>query len=370
MKKIRNLVLLLMIFLMLALPATALAGGIVQDRIIFGDNFTLVSGDTLDGNLVVLGGNVTLETGSLVDGDVVVMGGNLSGAGEVSGSVIGLGGLISLEDTAVIQGDVTVIGGNLDQADGARVEGDVITPEDGPISLTFPGGLTVPAVHVRELPFLSGLGFLGFIVKIFLWAALAVLAALFAPVHTQRVSRTAFSQPLISGGLGLLTIVVLIPLLPLLAITIILLPVSIVVAAVAALAWIYGLLAIGTELGRRLAESSKQEWAPALSAAVGTFILMLVLDGASMLVDCVGWIFPFLAGIVGLGAVLLTRFGMYSYPAPARALAPAWPPASPPPAPPVPPASPAITEPFPDEPDPLARDLGEADAGDSGGPEG
>jgi hypothetical protein len=255
-----------------------------------------------------------------------------------------------------VRQDVTVIGGNLDQHDSARIDGDVITNDGSPLSLTIPGGLVIPAVRVHNLPFLNGLGF---IFKVFLWAALAVLAALFTPQHIARVSRAAVQQPLVSGGLGLLTVVVLVPALLIMAITIIMLPVSIVVAAMAALAWVYGLLALGTELGRRMAESLKQDWAPALSAAIGTFVLMFVLDGAALLIDCLGWIFPFLAGLVGLGAVILTRFGMQPYPqfAPAR------------PVPPVPPVAPvAAIPPAAPDIDPLASTPippGE-DPGDSG----
>ena len=55
------------------------------------------------------------------------------------------------------------------------------------------------------------------------------------------------------------------------------------------------------------------EWAPAISAGVGTFILFFVFGGFSELIPCIGWIPQTLVGIWGLGAVLMTRFGTQDY---------------------------------------------------------
>ncbi len=311
MKPITRLGLLLVLVLAFALPGKALAGGVISDRVIFGSNFTLGSGETLDGNLIVLAGNAHLEAGSEVTGDVVIMGGNLLSSGMIEGSVISLGGPVRLEETAVVEGDVVNIGGSLDRADGARILGNVATGTDWPLSLNFPGAVEIPNFDVGFRPFLN---LVGFTFKIFLWAALAVLVMLFAPKHTQRVASTAVNQPLVAFGLGLLSVVVLPPALILLTITILLAPVSLVAATVAALAWMFGLVALGSDLGRRLEEALKQEWAPAVSAGVGTFLLILVINGINEVIPCVGWIIPAFVGMLGLGAVLLTRFGTQPYP--------------------------------------------------------
>jgi hypothetical protein len=39
----------------------------------------------------------------------------------------------------------------------------------------------------------------------------------------------------------------------------------------------------------------------------GTFLLMLIVQGIG-LVPCVGWLLPFLLGVVGIGAVVLAFF--------------------------------------------------------------
>ena len=52
MKPITRFALLLTLVVALALPGTAMARGLFEDRIVFGDTFTLASGDPLDGILV------------------------------------------------------------------------------------------------------------------------------------------------------------------------------------------------------------------------------------------------------------------------------------------------------------------------------
>ena len=61
-KIIKSLTLLVLLVLLLApaRPAYAQSGG--PGKIIFGDNYTLKSGEKLNGDLVVFGGNVTVES--------------------------------------------------------------------------------------------------------------------------------------------------------------------------------------------------------------------------------------------------------------------------------------------------------------------
>jgi len=348
MKIMRFLAIIFALVLALAMPATAMARGLADDKVVFGDNFTLKSGETQDGNLVVFGGNVVLEENSTVTGDVVLMGGNLDSSGTIKGNVVGLGGLVSLGGTAVVEGDVTMIGAQLVRDPGARIEGQVFSNLKAPLTFTFPGGVQVPRFDVSFSPVFHATEF---ILKIFLWAALAVLLVLFLPEHTRRVTHVALTQPLVAGGLGLLTVVALPVLVLALAITILLIPVSLAVAALAGLAWMYGLISLGLEVGDRLAKLFKQEWAPAVEAGAGTFALILVLNGIREVVPCVGWVAPALAGMVGLGAVLLTRFGLQTYPpatlslpvppdVPPAPLPPEVPPAPTPPQPPEPPSTP------------------------------
>jgi hypothetical protein len=341
MKRSTKIFLFLILVLTLAVPGTAFAKGMDADEVVFGGSYELRSGETLNGNLVMFGGNATLEEGSQVNGDIFSMGGNIQVAGEVNGGVVIFGGNVSLEDTAHVTGDVSAVGGNLDRAPGAQIDGRVDRDFRGP----FPFALPFGGMRMRGVDTFSPLNFfvdiLWFMFRTFMWAALAVLVMIFLPRNVERSAQAAVNAPLISGGVGLLTAVVAPLLLLVLAITIILIPVSLLGVILLVLAWAFGLISLGYEVGRRLAQALNQVWAPAVSAGVGTFVLVLVTNGVGK-IPCVGWIVPALVGILGLGAAILSRFGTGSYPpAPQPYVAPRgdWPPA------PVPPAAAAAATP-------------------------
>jgi hypothetical protein len=107
-------------------------------------------------------------------------------------------------------------------------------------------------------------------------------------------------------------------------VTLILIPVAVLAAAVLALAWLFGLIAIGTEVGERFTRAINQTWAPPLTAGMGTFLMMLVVGGIGM-IPCIGWLATTLVAMLGIGGVVLTLFGTQNYP---RVVAPASPPTS------------------------------------------
>src|SRR5450759_3812481 len=71
---------------------------------IFGSNFTLQSGDTLNEDLVVFGGSVSIEKDARVTGAVGLFGGSLTLDGEVSKDVIVIGGAVKLGAETHIHG--------------------------------------------------------------------------------------------------------------------------------------------------------------------------------------------------------------------------------------------------------------------------
>lgn len=329
------LLVILVALLALALPVPALAKEQVGDKYVFGDTYTLAAGETLDGNLIVFGGTAILEKDTHVTHDVIVFGGQVRIGGKIDGQVVGFGGLLHLGDDALVKGDVQTVGGSLDKADGAVVEGQINNVKGDATTLTMPNGVKLPNLNLGANPFFK---MIWFMFRVFMWAALAVLVVLFLPKQSERIAEAAVHQPLISAGLGVLTAVVVPVLVAVLAITICLIPISLVLVFLLVISWVLGLVALGMELGKRLAIALKMDWAPALAAGLGTFGLMFVVNGIREIVPCVGWIVPAVAGMLGLGAVLLTRLGTQEY-TPA-ALSPFPPPAATPPVMPEPPAAP------------------------------
>jgi hypothetical protein len=203
------------------------------------------------------------------------------------------------------------MGGTLSQAAGAHVDGRVVNGQVNPFSLVFPRGM--PLSNAFSNIFRPIGSFFGYIGNALLLAALAMLVVMFLPKPTERVAQALLAQPVTTGGLGLLSVVVIPVILLLLTITIILIPATLLGILITAAAVLFGWIALGYEVGKRMAVAFKIQLHEALIAGLGTLVLSLVINGIGK-VPCVGWVAPFLVGILGLGAVIITRFGSTIYP--------------------------------------------------------
>lgn len=301
----------LALVVLMAFPATAMAGGVLEGRVVVGGSFTLEQGETLDGDLLVLGGNVTLEMESRVSGDVVVLGGNVTSNGTIDGNVTIVGGNVRLQNNALIRGDVRTVGGSLSRSEGSRIEGQHFSENDFAFPFDFDwSGPNIQPIRIRSTSIITSA--IWYVFRIFLLAALAVMLVLFAAKPTERVASSIVGQPLIAGGVGFFSVIVLPVLLIFLTITIILIPVALLLILVCALAILFGWIGIGLEVGRRLSEMMKWEMHPAAEAGLGTFLFSAVVLGIG-LIPCVGWIAPFVAGLIALGGVIVSRFGTVTY---------------------------------------------------------
>lgn len=305
-----SLIVLILLMAMFAFPGTALAqtpnNG--NDQMVFGGTYTLPAGQTLTGNLVVFGGLATIEKGAVVTGDIALTGGSLNVSGEIKGGITSVGGSINLSDTAVVDGDINTVGGTLNRSGQTVIKGNISTSGPGAIRLPLNWNLN----GLRNLPLADIFHPIGNV----LWgifqslavAALALLVVLFMPTPTRRVSNSIIAQPVVAGGLGLLTVVVAPALVVLLAITILLIPLSLIGILLLAVAFLYGWIAVGLEAGDRLAGLFKVQWAAPVSAGIGTLVLSF-FSSIFSLIPCVGWVLPTVIAILGLGGVFLTRFG-------------------------------------------------------------
>ncbi len=307
--------LLLVLLLLLVPTGSVAAAGLMDGRVIVANTFVLPGGETLNGDLVIFGGTGMVEAGATVNGDTVLVGGSLTIDGEVNGDVVVVGGVLSLGEASVVHGNVSTVGATLDRAEGSVVEGEIYTTatgygpgEDVTPNVPTPPAPPIPNVEVNPpSPLNTAINIFG---RALMLGLLAALLAVFLPEQMGRVSQAVLAQPLLTGGMGLLTIVVVPVGMLILAVTIILIPVSALVFLVWLLAMLFGWIAIGTEFGIRLARSSTNPWPAWLSAGLGTFLLTIVANGIGEFVWCVGWLLPFVISIIGLGGVVMTRFGM------------------------------------------------------------
>ncbi len=288
-------------------PKTGLAAS--PSDVVIGNSYTLESGKMLNDDLFILGGNVNLMNGSTINGNVILIGGSVQAAGTIYGNITVLGGTINLASTFVLNGNMTSAGTAVNRDPGAQISGQINNNENAPY-IVIPGVTHIPNLTGDINPFFR---VVGFFLRLFLWALAAMVVAMFIPTHLARTSQTALSQPLVSAGLGLLTIIVVPVILVLLVITICLIPVSLIGIFILLIAWAFGLIALGLEVGKRISSMVNREWHPAIAAGLGTLLLMCVLSGLEAIIPCIGWIPKVLVGLLGLGAVLLTQFGMKPY---------------------------------------------------------
>jgi cytoskeletal protein CcmA (bactofilin family) len=295
---------LISVLLLVLLPTSAVFAqgpGPNEGKVIFGSNFTLESGETFVGDLVVFGGNVDIEEDADLNGSLVVFGGTVHSNGTLDGDVVVVGGQVSLDDHALVTGDVVTVGGQVNLADGAVVEGEVVNniqPE-----ITLPNGEIprIPEPPKPSVAFDYGFNFFGQIFQVFFWATIAagfaMLLSLFWKPQMERASDAIVTQPLMVGAVGLLAFVIGV-----------LLFLTVIPPLVVGFAWLFGIVALGSEVGERFTKAINQAWTPVLTVGAGTFLLVLI-SGAIGFIPCLGGLAQFLLGLLAIGSVVITRFG-------------------------------------------------------------
>lgn len=329
MKLKKNLIRLILILGLLAIPfhtvyAQDPDGG---DIVLFGQNYTVESGETLNGDIAIFGGNIRIEEDAFVDGDIILFGGNLDVdgnidgdialiggnvtiTGEIDGDVVLVGGQANLTSTAVVDGNIAMIGGNLNKEEGAKITGNVTN--NAPPIFDVPDAPNPPNAPDFDYGYRFQFNPFWKIARVFVQAlvvaAIGMLLMLFLQPQLERAGNAITSQPLIAGGFGLLTIIVIPIAIVIMIVTLLLIPVALIVAFIIPLAWLFGMVALGQEIGDRFTKAIHQTWAPVLSTGFGTFLLVL-LTGFIGLVPCFGWLASLLVNLVALGGVAMTWFG-------------------------------------------------------------
>jgi hypothetical protein len=259
----------------------------------FGSNMVITSGEVICSNLTSLGGNVVIR--GEVQGDVVAFGGDVVIDGTVIGNITLYGGNITVQDDAFIKGDIHLCGGHWLQGDDSHLHGSVIdcTGSIGQLLLGDWG------IEMRLWSLIT-------------WNALGLLLTTLLPEHVMLVRTTATHKIRRSLVLGLLSILLAPIVLAVLIALIIPVPLAIIVAIGLIAAWALGTVAIGWHIGDYIVRTvTPQHNTRLLQVLVG--LTVLILAGS---LPYIGWLFSIGAGLLGLGAVLLSRFGtrLYSQP--------------------------------------------------------
>jgi cytoskeletal protein CcmA (bactofilin family) len=324
----RFTVLLAVLLVLAAVPAPAAA----QDTRT-GDTVLVAEGETVDDDLQAFAGTVIVR--GTVNGDLTAFTGNVFVDGEVNGDLQAFSGNVRINGT--VTGDVNAAGGNVFLARDGRVggqfqagagnvviEGEIgenarlgaSTITVGPTAvvggdLAYDGNLTLsdeaqiggevrheddlgPGVQGPLVP-----GWVGWAYGLLVNLLLGAVVLLIFPAFSTRLAARAASDPLRSGGVGLLALVGIPILLALLFVSLVGIPLGLIgILVYGLLLWlgyVYGSFAVGSWL-LSLADAENR-W---LALLVGLLAVSLV-----GLIPILGGLVQFFVLLLGLGALAL-----------------------------------------------------------------
>lgn len=300
-------------------PPTAVLKG---DRVVLGGESSVLlnEGEVLQGAVALLGGRLFVPQGAVVEGDVVVLGGSAQIDGTVKGDVGLLGGSVKLGQTARVEGDLVRLGGVLERHPGATVAGAAVNAapfslsaqireHNAPSQLRDEAGPRLrsddpPLRWLRLIldPFLALLG-------IVLVTLFSVSTAALFPSNLAQATRDLQAYPLLSLGVGGLTLVAVPLLVVLLAITICLIPFAFVLVLAYALSILLGWVVTAQLIGERVLIALGRPGASVLVRAAAGAVLLGMLGNAPVL----GGLISFVSVALGLGALILSRLGTQPY---------------------------------------------------------
>jgi hypothetical protein len=293
------------------------------------------------GARVRFGGDVAVAEDEAIGDDVVAIFGTAKVDGRVDGNVVAVGGSVHLGPKANVNGDVTAVGGSVERAATTVVSGQIneiriAAPTFAPFADFRPWrnwrGFDGPFRN----PFSGPVDLMATLVRVGLVGLLAALLIAVVPAPVRRVADRVATEPWRAGFVGLAAQLLFVPLL---VITVVVLAVSIIGIPLLLLVP-FGLLAAAVALVMGFAGSACAigRWAgqragsgvPGLlvSLVVGLAIVFALTITARFLglaglpmqivlgsILAVGFLVEYVAWTVGLGGVLLSRFGRREAPA-------------------------------------------------------
>ncbi|MCA3013461.1 MAG: hypothetical protein INH41_13845 [Myxococcaceae bacterium] len=257
------------------------------ERISAGGPVVVRSGETVK-HAVAYGGPVVVEPGARVVGDAVAFGGDvvLKDASEVGGDAVSFGGRVVREGAATVKGEEVSFGGAglaSTMAAHAVKANQAVAPADDDEG--------------------SGLSLASFLVQFVVFFVFGFVLMVLAPQRMKGLEAAVREQPVVSGVVGFLALLLAVPLTLFLLVTVIGIPVAAVLWLVLALVVPMGLAAIANALGTSLPLGSLRR-TQAMVLALGVLALLVVTQ-----VPVLGPLAMSLAVCVSLGAVLRTRLG-------------------------------------------------------------
>jgi len=249
-------------------------------------------------NVVKIGSDVTIEEGTKVH-NVLAIGGQVTVEGVVENNIVALGGSVVLTRTAVVRGNVFALGGIIVRGRGAEVHGNVTEINADDISAAIANALS------EEW---EGWSWIFAIVSVAIFLGvllLTVLTVFLIPKPLRLIASAVREKPFKVTVWGLAGLVLVVPLAVLLAVSvvgIVLIPLEIALVLCAVL---IGFISVSQLVGQKLFVILKRQDQSLMRETIWGLIILWLIGW----IPYVGWMVKVCAIVLGLGGVLLTRFG-------------------------------------------------------------
>ena len=269
-----------------------------------GDVYILKSGEKIIGNIAGIGTTLVIEDGAQVTGDISLMASNLEVNGRVNGDVNLFAGTSTFNESAIVTGSINQIFNQLKASPEASIFGEINTyvfPTSGENNL----GTGLPNLLEWAKPtFLFGLQ----VIRVIALLLFTLLAVYIFHIPTFRVIHSIRQNVAVSWGAGIITLF-FIPIIALvLIITICLSPVGLILLLVYLICYLWGWTALSFIVGERFTHWLKFDWSDEATAAIGALLTGTIISLIS-LIPCIGFLMNTIISAVGLGGVLISRFG-------------------------------------------------------------
>jgi hypothetical protein len=258
----------------------------------FGGTIAINPNEVLCGEITAFGGTVDIE-GEL-RGNVTAFNSNVIVAGAVNGNITLFGGTITLGNGSQIHGHIDLYAASERREQNIQLDGMITDHTSHPRMFIMPGEFS--------FPFWS----------LLVWLILGLVLIKLLPEHVMFVRTTAATRTGRSLFIGLLSILLAPAVLVVLIALILPIPLALILALGLIAAWVLGTVAISWIVGERIMQSIAPQYnTRIIDAVVGLAVLVLVGS-----LPYIGWLISIGVGLLGLGAVLLSRFGtrLYSQP--------------------------------------------------------
>ncbi len=271
--------------------------------------------------VVNFAGPIHVQADEIVDGDCVAFAGPIAVDGEVMGNCVAMAGPITVNghvhgDTVAMAGSITARNGSHIGGNAVTFAGPVVREEGSHIGGTVGGPglppISIPGLRDHGLPTLARVTTWMFTTLCFL--LFAGLMALLTPKAVDAAARRIDEEPMrvvMHGIMGWLLVLPIAILLCVLVFTWLLLPFYVLLVGAAVM---FGSVAVGLYVGRRVSKLFKWRAASVLSFTAIGVIALRATEIVSWLPG--GWIGDLITGLVStavlvlaMGTIIITKFG-------------------------------------------------------------